>query len=86
MGIRTTVCDTLCSPLCADGIGQSVAVFGNVGGETVVADTGVGEAIGVTFVGGGRAGRGALVEADERALGCLLLAPEVCNNKTEGVS
>lgn len=50
-GVGAAVGDTLCAPLGADGVGERIAILGDVGRDAVVADAGVGETFGVAFVG-----------------------------------
>lgn len=49
-GVGAAVGDTLCAPLGADGVGERIAILGDVGRVAVVADAGVGETFGVAFV------------------------------------
>lgn len=85
LGVGAAVGDALCAPLGADGVGERIAILGHIGREAVVADAGVGETVGVAFVGRGGSGGRALVEADEGALGDLLLAPEVSSGIGDGL-
>lgn len=84
-GVTVAVGDALRAPFGADAVGERVAVLGDVGRNAVLADASVGEDVGVAIVGGGGACVAALVEADEWALGCLLLTPEVCGSEVRGL-
>jgi hypothetical protein len=64
--------------LLADEVWQSLRVFGNVWGDTVVTDTCVGESVGVAVVLlGGHGVDTGLLEADERALSSVLITPVI---------
>jgi len=64
--------------LLADEVGQRLRVLGDVGGEAVVAHALVGQVVGIARVGlGGHGVNARLLEADERALRGVLLAPVI---------
>ena len=73
--VAVAVGDALLAPLRADVVREGLGVLGDVGGDSVVADAGVGEGGGVAVVGEGRSAVGGGLEADQGALGGLLLAP-----------
>jgi hypothetical protein len=56
--VAGAVGDALVAPFLADVEGEGLGVFGDVGGEAVGADAGVGEGGGVAGVGGGVEGLG----------------------------
>jgi hypothetical protein len=76
--VTIAVFDAGVSPLLADEVGQGLRVLGNVWGDAVVTDTCVGQSIGVAVVLlGGHGVHAGLLEADERALCPVLVAPVI---------
>jgi hypothetical protein len=76
--VSVAVCDAFVAPFLADEERQSLRVFGDVGGDAVVANACVGQGVGIAIVllrGHGVYAR--LLEADERALGLILVTPVV---------
>jgi hypothetical protein len=66
------------SPLLADEVGQGLGVLRDVWGDTVVTDACVGQSIGVAVVLlGGHGFYAGLLEANERALCPVLVAPVI---------
>ena len=62
----------------ADEVWQCLGVLGDVGRDTVLADAGVGKSVGVAVVLlGGHGVDAGLLEADERALGPVLVTPVI---------
>lgn len=43
--VAVAVVDALCAPLSTDEIGECLRIFGNVGGQAVVADAGISQRI-----------------------------------------
>jgi len=78
--------DALVAPLLADEKGQRLHVLRDVGGHAVLADAAVGQGIGVAFVVlSGHGGDARLLEADERALGLVLVTPVIPVGLGDGV-
>jgi hypothetical protein len=64
------------SPFLADVEGEGLRVLGDVRGNVVLTDAGVGEQVRITVVlDGGHRSHAGLLEADERALGFLVITP-----------
>lgn len=73
---EAAVLDALGAPGLADVEGQGLRVHGDVGRDAVIADAVVRQVIRVAVVGlGGHGGDAGLLQADERALRLLVLAP-----------
>jgi len=76
--VAVAVGNAVVTPLLADEVRQRLRVLGNVGRETVVAHALVGQVVRVARVGlGGHGADAGLLEADERALRGVLLAPVI---------
>jgi hypothetical protein len=76
--VTVAVLDAGVSPLLADEVWQGLRVLGDVGSDTVVTDAGVGQSIRVAVVLlGGHGVYAGLLEADERALCPVLVAPVI---------
>lgn len=76
--VTVAVGDAVVSPLLADEVWQGLRVLGDVGRDTVVTDTGVGQSVGIAVVLlGGHGVDTGLLEADERALCPVLVAPVI---------
>jgi hypothetical protein len=84
--VVAAVVNTVVSPLLADEVGQGLGVFGDVGGDAVVADAVVGQVIRVAVVCLCAHGVDArLLETDERALSRILRAPVISGGLGDGV-
>lgn len=76
--VTVAVGNAVVSPLLADEVWQGLRVLGDVGRDTVVTDTGVGQSVGIAVVLlGGHGVDTGLLEADERALCPVLVAPVI---------
>lgn len=76
--VAVAVGDTLVTPFLADEERKSLRVLGDVGGDTVLANAAVGQLVGIArVVISSRRGNARLLEADERALSLVLLAPVI---------
>jgi len=76
--VAVAVLDASVSPLLADEVWQCLGVLGDVGRDTVLTDARVGQSVGVAVVLlGGHGVDARLLEADERALGPVLVTPVI---------
>jgi len=76
--VAVAVLDASVSPLLADEVWQCLGVLGDVGRDTVLTDARVGQSVGVAVVLlGGHGVDAGLLEADERALGPVLVTPVI---------
>jgi len=77
--------DALVAPFLANVEGDGLRVLGYVGGLAVCADAAVGEGIRVTCVGFCGGGVSGVLQADQRALGLLVVTPELPEGQRDGV-
>lgn len=74
--VTVAVLGAVVTPLLADEEGQGLRVLSNVGNNAVLAHAAVGQIVGIARVRlSGHRGDSGLLEADERALCLVLLAP-----------
>lgn len=84
--VIAAVVNAVVSPLLANEEGQGLGVFGDVWGDTVVANTVVGQVVGIAVICLCAHGVDArLLEADERALCRVLRAPVISGGLGNGV-
>lgn len=77
--VTVAVLGAVVTPLLADEEGQGLRVLSNVGNNAVLAHAAVGQIVGIARVRlSGHRGDSGLLEADERALCLVLLAPIIC--------
>jgi len=83
--VLATGVNALVTPFLADEEGDGLRVFGDVGGDSGLADAAVGEVLRFTGVRLGGGVVTGVLEADQRALGHLLLTPELPEPERDGI-